>query len=77
MIEKERVEREEREGERRGERAHQHVQTSFSGKIQILLALFSHRYEMIDILRSNNFTTPNMERNEIFVTGKRAKQVQG
>ena len=31
------------------------------------------RYEMIDILRNNNFTTPRINDTDIFISNKRAK----
>ncbi len=31
---------------------------------------------MIDILRSNNFSTPNVKMTDMFVGGKRAKQLE-
>ena len=31
---------------------------------------------MIDILRNNNFSTPNVTRENVFVGGKRAKQME-
>ncbi len=34
------------------------------------------RYEMIDILRNNNFSTPNVKMQDVFVSGKRAKQME-
>ena len=35
-----------------------------------------YRYELIDILRNNNFTTPDMRISDVYVTNKRAKQTQ-
>ena len=34
------------------------------------------RYELIDILRNNNFNTPDMRISDVYVTNKRAKQTQ-
>ncbi|CAB4063023.1 TRPC4 [Lepeophtheirus salmonis] len=34
------------------------------------------RYEMIDILKNNNFKTPEVNLNEMFVSGRRAKQME-
>ena len=34
------------------------------------------RYEMIEILKNNNFNTPDLHKNDCFVTGKRAKQME-
>ena len=34
------------------------------------------RYEMIDILRHNNFETPNIDASRIIAGGKRAKQME-
>ncbi len=31
---------------------------------------------MIDILRNNNFSTPNVKMQDVFVSGKRAKQME-
>lgn len=31
---------------------------------------------MIDILRNNNFSTPAVDRQDVFVSGKRAKQME-
>ncbi len=34
------------------------------------------RYELIDILRNNNFSTPEVKISDVYVSNKRAKQTQ-
>ena len=41
-----------------------------------MLTILIFRYELIDILRNNNFNTPEIRISDVYVSNKRAKQTQ-